>query len=338
MKSDLSAIGQIINKPKNIVITMHHNPDGDALGSSLGLYHFLKHLGHKVSVVAPNDFPAFLKWLPGAKQVCIYDYHPEKGERLIASADVIFCLDFNSLERLHGLEKPVGQSGATKILADHHPQPTDFAHYSLHNAEASSSAEIIYDMICGLDRASVIDLDVATCLYVGILTDTGSYQFSSTTAKVHRIAAELIDKGVPGHQIFDKVYNNSSIDRIRFFGFCTTERLRIYPDQKAALIYVSKDDLERFNLKKGDTEGLVNVPLQVKGILFSTLIMDKDDMIKMSFRSKGDFDVNTFARKHFNGGGHKNAAGGRSDQSFEQTIQSFEKMLPEYTTIINKIN
>lgn len=336
MNSTIQEIKKLLSHPRKIVITTHNNPDGDALGSSLGLFHYLVQKGHQVLVITPNDFPSFLKWMPGTKKTAVYEYHTSRAANTVKEAELIFCLDFNDLARLEKFHETIAQSGAIKILIDHHPQPSDFAQHYIHREDASSTAELIYDLIQGLGDDKYISRDVATCLYVGILTDTGSYQFSSTTAKVHRIAAELIDKGVPDHIVYDKIYNNSSELRVRFFGFCATERMNIYPESQAALIYVSKEDQNRFNLKKGDTEGLVNLPLQIKGVRFATLIIDKDDMVKMSFRSKGDFDVNKFARKHFKGGGHRNASGGSSDLTLEQTVQKFETLLPESNKITNQ--
>lgn len=322
--------------PKKIIITTHQNPDGDAMGSSLGLLHYLEKKGHEVLVVTPNEYPEYLHWLPGHNEVMIFKENKEAAKELIAEADMIFCLDFNNLQRIAELGTFVKKASATKVLIDHHLQPTEFADYMFCNALASSTAELVYDFIIEMDDEALFDENIATCLYTGIMTDTGAFQYSSTTSKVHRMVAELIDYGVNNYRTYDLVYNHYSENRVRFFGFCLIERLRVFPEYNAALIYLNKEDQEKFNVVKGDTEGLVNLPMQIKGLKLSVLITDRDDTIKLSLRSKGDFDVNKMARKHFNGGGHKNAAGGSLTTTLDAAVNKFIDILPDYKAQLTK--
>lgn len=320
---------EILDSPKNIVITTHQNPDGDAIGSSLGLMHYLKMRGHTATVITPNEHPEYLHWLPGNEDVVIFKDNRDVGKKIVSEADVIFCLDFNDLRRIADLGTVVKKSKATKVLIDHHLQPTEFADYKFCNAMASSTAELVFDFIKDMGDDELIEENIANCIYTGVMTDTGAFQYPSTTPKVHRMVAELMDRGVKNYRAYDLVYNHYSENRIRFFGFCITERLKVYHQYGAALIYISKEDQIKFNVVKGDTEGLVNLPLQIRGISLSCLIIDRDDIVKISLRSKGDLDVNNMARKHFNGGGHKNASGGSSNVSLDETVKKFEEILPQ---------
>ena len=333
----IKELQNLLSAPKNIIITTHQNPDGDAIGSSLGLKHYLEKKGHTVNVISPNEYAEYLQWLPGNNDVILFNKNKEQGKEMVKQADIIFCLDFNDLRRIADLGSIVRRAPAHKILIDHHPQPTEFADYKFCNAMASSTAELVYDFILAMDHSSkALDEKIATCLYTGVMTDTGQFQFPSTTSKVHRMVADMIDFGVKNFKTYDLVYNHYSENRIRFFGYCLMERLKVFHEYSAAIIYISKEDQEQYTIVKGDTEGLVNLPLQIKGIRLAALVIDSDEIRKVSLRSKGDFDVNNMARKHFNGGGHKNAAGGSSEQKLEAVVKKFIDILPEYETQLTK--
>lgn len=323
--ADISALKPVLQLPRKVVITTHHNPDGDAVGSSLALMHYLKKGGHQVEVIVPNPYPDFLEWMPGHDQVLVYEQKQEQCNGLIAEADLIFCLDYNALKRINGMGEKVGESKADKVLIDHHREPDDFAKYDLHDARSSSTAELVYDFIHLMDGQDKLDENIGTCLYAGILTDTGSFQFSSTTAKVHRVVADLLDLGVDAFTVYDNIYNTAHKNRLQFFGFCWLERMQIWNDLQCGIIAISTPDQQRFWLKKGDTEGLVNTPMQIKGVRIGVLAKEHEDYIKLSFRSKGDIDVNTLAREHFNGGGHKNAAGGTFNGKLDDAVAAIKK-------------
>ena len=328
--TEVKKVKTLLSKPRNIVIVTHWSPDGDAMGSSLGLYNYLIQKKHKVQVITPNDYPVFLAWLPGNKKVIDFSAHPEKAASKVAKADFIFCLDFNSLKRIDLLGNEVANSKAVKMIIDHHLQPDDFADYLLHSIQACSTCELIYDFIYLMGDRSVLTKDVANCLYTGIMTDTGSFRYPSTTAKTHRIVSELIAAGAENANIHDLVYDNNSEARLKLLGYCLAEKLTVLEESETAYFALSQEDLQKFNYKKGDTEGVVNYALSMKHVRFSAFFVERDGIIKISFRSKGKFDVNQFARKHFNGGGHANAAGGMSALSLPETIEKFRSILPEY--------
>lgn len=326
----------LLSTPKKIVITTHINPDGDAVGSSLGLYHYLRQLGHEVVFIAPSDYGSHLTWMQGNDQVINYEAEGKRSRELVKEAEVIFCLDFNHLSRIEELGHFVNKSEAVKVMIDHHPSPQDFADFTISDTSASSTAELIYDLIVDMGDEEKINLPVAEALYTGAMTDTGCFQFSSTTARSHQMVAALLEKGIRHYEIYDAVFNNASENKLRFFGFCMHEKMKVYPEHQAAIIYVSEPEQQRFKIQKGDTEGLVNIPLQMAGIKMSAFMRSHNGLIKISFRSKGDMDVNTFARKYFEGGGHKNAAGGKSSLSLEKTVEKFESAWPEYFNMDNK--
>ena len=318
-------------KAENIVIVPHKGPDGDAIGSSLGLMHFLRDKGHNAHVIAPNDYPDFLKWLPGNEEVIIYESEKERSHALISEAEIIFTLDFNHLARCGDLQQPLTSSKAVFIMIDHHQEPSDYAHYVYSNAEMSSTCEMVYNFIVKLRAAKKITPAIATCLYTGIMTDTGSFRFSSTSADTHRVVADLIDKGAVNSRIHNNVFDTYSENQLQLLG-TALKNLRVNYDLKTAYISLTQEELQKHHFRKGDTEGFVNYGLSLKGIIFAVIFIEKEneDLVKMSFRSKGDFNVNTFARTHFEGGGHINAAGGKSDLSIEETIQKFNEILPQY--------
>jgi phosphoesterase RecJ-like protein len=328
--AQLRKVKDLLRKPKKIAILTHWSPDGDAMGSSLGLYNYLIQKKHTVTVITPNDYPEFLSWLPGNNKVVDALANPKKAAAAIKKAEVIFTLDFNSLKRIEDLGEMVRQSEATKILIDHHAEPEDYADYSHHTISTSSTCELIYEFIVMLGDKKLINKKVAECLYTGIMTDTGSFRFPSTSAGTHRVVAALIEAGVKNGEIHQRVYDGNTESRLRLIGYSLSEKMKIFNEYNASCISLNMEELDRFHYVKGDTEGLVNYPLSIRNIRLAAFIVERDGKVKVSFRSKGDFDVNQFARAHFKGGGHRNAAGGSSDLSLEATVRLFESLLPQY--------
>lgn len=327
----IQAFYPLLHQPSRVVITTHQKPDGDALGSSLGLYHFLVRLGHTVTVISPTNWPDFLNWLPGIETVINFESQREKSRQLIADAQYIFCLDFNILHRTKHLEPLLEAAPAKKILIDHHQEPQVAAFdWGISDTSKSSTCEMVYDFIVDSGHDGLLHPDMATCLYAGVMTDTGSFRFPATTASVHRMVARLKDTGIQHAPIHDAIFDNFLENRLRFIGFVLLNRMDVLYEFNTALMYITKADLQRFQIKTGDTEGLVNYLLSIQGIRFAALAIDREEERKWSFRSKGDFDVNSFARMNFEGGGHKNAAGGRSSDSLEMTVNKFREILPSY--------
>ena len=320
----------LLSSPKKIFVTTHHKPDGDAIGSTLGLYHYLRLKGHTVTVIAPSEVPDFLQFLPGEQHVINFESAPERAEAALKDADLIFCLDFNDFSRTKGLEAALAAAPQPKVMIDHHMFPKEYWDYGMSEPGKSSTCEMVYDFINLCGDNSLININIATCLYTGTMTDTGSFRFPATTASVHRMIADFLDRGLKHSAIHEAVHDNWTDKRMRFIGYMLLERMEIFPKMCAGLIRISRDDLKLFGLAVGDTEGLVQYPLSIKGIQFSTLITERTDEVKLSFRSKGDYDVNRFAREHFNGGGHFNASGGRSNLSFNETIVRFKEILSEF--------
>lgn len=329
-------VKDLLRKPKQIVILTHWSPDGDAMGSSLGLYNYLIQKKHKVTVITPNDYPDFLSWMPGNKKVVDAMANPKKAASAIKKAEVIFTLDFNNLSRLEGLGQQVEQAEAVKILIDHHVQPEDYPDFSHHTTKTSSTCELVYEFICLMGDKKLVNEKVASCLYTGIVTDTGSFRFPSTSPKTHRTVADLIKAGADNAKIHQLIYDGNTESRMRLVGYCLSEKMRVFPELNAAYISLSSEELNRFNYVKGDTEGLVNYPLSIRNIRFSAFIVERDGKVKVSFRSKGDFDVNSFARQHFSGGGHVNAAGGSSVLTLQETVKKLEELLPQYQKQLTK--
>jgi len=321
--------------PKKIVIIPHKNPDGDAIGSTLGLLHYLLKLNHEATIIAPNDYPEFLKWLPKENSILKYETQKEASDRLIQEAEIIFTLDFNALHRTGNMETVLEESNAIKIMIDHHQQPDDYAKYMFSDVSMSSTCEMVYHFLDKLKALDSIDKDLATCLYVGIMTDTGSFRFRSTTSTTHRIIADLIDKGADNTQIHNNVYDTNSFNRLQLLG-CALNNLKVLPEYRTAYITLSQDELQKLDYKKGDTEGFVNYALSLnKTVLAAIFIEDKKQgIIKISLRSKGNFSVNELSRAHFEGGGHNNAAGGRSNTSIAKTVEKFISILPNYKTAL----
>ncbi|WP_298534359.1 bifunctional oligoribonuclease/PAP phosphatase NrnA [uncultured Algibacter sp.] len=335
-KQDITSIKQLLSTTKKIVIVPHKNPDGDAIGSTLGLYHYLLKGGHQVNVLVPNDYPSFLKWIPGNDAILKYDSQTKICQDIIEGADILFTLDFNAFHRTGDMEKSLSESKALKIMIDHHQAPDDYATYTYSDVSMSSTCEMIYHFIDMLGDVNRIDQTIATCLYVGIMTDTGSFRFRSTTSTTHRIIAHLIEKGADNTQIHNSVYDTNSYERLQLLGRALTN-LNVIPESKAAYITLSQDELNTYNYKKGDTEGVVNYALSLDGIVLAAIFIEdkKEGIIKISLRSKGDFSVNEMSRAHFNGGGHTNAAGGRSHLSLSNTVDKFISILPSYNKALN---
>ena len=287
---------------------------------------------HKVYVIVPNDYPDFLTWMKGNANVIVYNKEKNKANKLISNSDLIFCLDFNSLERIFDLGEIINLSSSKKILIDHHPNPTKFYDYSLHSSKAAATCELIYDFINLMGPMKDLDKPIAECLYAGIMTDTGSFKFSSTSSKVHRIVADLIDKGADVNKIHRLIYDNNTINKLKLLGFSISKRLNFMEEYNTAYFVLNRNDLKRFRYKKGDTEGLVNYALSIKNVNLASIIIEDKDFVKFSFRSIGKFSVNDFAKKHFNGGGHKNAAGGRLDENLDVALSKFLKLIRENKT------
>ena len=335
-KFDVNAVKQLLESPKKIVITTHFKPDGDAMGSSLGLYNYLIQLNHHVQVVTPSDYPEFLYFLPGNDNVINFEANPEAAVKACNDAELIFCLDFNNASRVERFSETLVNTKATKILIDHHLSPSDFCEYTYSYTDACATAELIYDFILSLDDEKRINEAIATCLYTGIMTDTGSFRFNSATADVHRKVAALMDKGANNAKIHEAVYDNASEERLRLLGYCLSNKLKVMPEYHTAVVWISRDEILKFNHKTGDTEGLVNYALGIKGIKMAAFFTERKDMVKASFRSRGDFSVKDFSEKYFEGGGHKNAAGGSSHLSLEASVEKFISLLPEYKDQLEK--
>jgi phosphoesterase RecJ-like protein len=322
-KDSFAKFKTLIKKSNHIVIVTHWSPDGDAMGSSLALCNYLTKLKKKAVVVVPNDYPEFLYWLPGNNKVLNFQDSEAKVKKLLSQADAIFTLDFNSFKRLEKLGELVEVSKAPKALIDHHQQPDNYADYVFHDVKASSTCELVYDLIVGMGDKKLIDKKIASCLYTGLMTDTGSFRFPSVTANTHKILGELMERGVVPHEVHSAVYDTYSVERMKLLGYALTEKMVVLAGKQLAYFTLSQKELDRFSYRKGDTEGLVNYPFSIKGIVFSVLFTEMDGKIKISFRSKGKFDVNAFARRYLNGGGHINAAGGKSDTTLEATVTKF---------------
>ncbi|MDW8297449.1 MAG: bifunctional oligoribonuclease/PAP phosphatase NrnA, partial [Raineya sp.] len=316
--------------PKNIVITTHYKPDADALGSSLGWAGYLKKLGHNVKVISPSDYPKFLHWIPGNDEVIIYNtQNTAEIEQAVKNADLLCYLDFSCYPRLEEIA-PIFQSvnGSTKtLLVDHHINPSIQATFSYHNTKAAATAQLIYELISELGDKDKIDVSIGEALYAGILTDTGSFKHPSTTRRVHEIAGELIDIGVNTTKVHNRIYDCNSEQRLRFLGYVLSQKLVVLPEYRTAYITVTADELKRFHSQTGDTEGVVNYALSIEGIVLAAIMIDRGENIKLSFRSVGDFSVNDLAAEYFNGGGHKNAAGGTSYLSLEETEKKFLEII-----------
>lgn len=337
MKNEVvEKIRQTLAGAREVSILTHTNPDGDAIGAGLGLYHFLKNKGINVHVVVPSMYPEFLSWMPGATEICNFDDDPSLCERYLIESDVLFCVDFNSPDRLDAMESVFMQRKATKVLIDHHIDRGQFCDIEYKSINVSSTAELIYLLIEDLGEKDRINADIASCLYVGIMTDTGSFSYACNSQGTFRVVSELMAFGIDGEHIHRMVYDTYSEERLRLLGYCLSDKLVVMPEFGTAYIALSQKELDQFHYKNGDTEGVVNFTLGIKGIIFGALITERKDRVKISLRSKGHFDVNRLAIEHFNGGGHKNASGGDLYCSFDEAVKLFRSIIPMYGVELKK--
>ena len=334
---EIFMLKQALANNSNIVIVGHKNPDGDAIGSCLGLANFLKQLEHQVTVVMPNDFPEFLKWIPETQTIINYEQHRDRVKNCLSEANLVFTLDFNALNRTGDLAQELMATKADFILIDHHQEPDDYALVTYSDVGMSSTSEMVYHFIEFIGGLNLLNKEIATQLYVGIMTDTGSFRFPATTAATHRVIAHLIEAGAPNSMIHQNVYDTNSPDRLKLLGVAL-KNMVILPEYKTAYITMSQEELNNNNFKKGDTEGFVNYALSMKGVIFAIIFIEnkKEKIIKISLRSKGSFSVNDFSRKYFNGGGHTNAAGGKSSKTLSKTVEEFISILPGYKKELNE--
>jgi bifunctional oligoribonuclease and PAP phosphatase NrnA len=332
----IAEVYSLLETKRKIIITMHQKPDGDAMGAGLGLYHFFVSLGHDVDIISPTNWAKFLNWMPGCDKVVDFEVNIENHSSMVQNAGLVFCLDYNALYRTKKMETALEQTTGIRILIDHHQQPEEekFA-FGASNVAKSSTCEMVYDFIMQSPWGEKMNLDIATCLYTGIMTDTGSFRFAITSAQVHRIIAHFKDMGLQHSVIHDNIYDDFSEQRLRFIGNALLNRLEVLYEYNTAMMAISKRDITQFDIQTGDTEGLVNYLLTIEGMQLGALLIDRVEERKWSFRSKGNFDVNEFARKHFEGGGHKNAAGGRSSEGLEQNIKKFKEVLKQYENQLN---
>lgn len=334
---NLDSFINILSEPKRVVIVPHINPDADALGSSLAMSAILQKKGHEVMVISPSEYPHFLDWMHGHDNVMVYTQGKEKAaNQVIENAELIFCLDFCSLNRTGKMEDTLRGASATKILVDHHHGKEDFADYEYWDTKSAATCELIYELLVSIGERESIDKQVAEALYAGIMTDTGSFRHPNTTQHVHEVVAELIDLGADVSKVSKLVYDNNSLSRLRFIGFALSERLEVLEQYKTAYFSISAEDLKKFSSQTGDTEGLVNYALSIKGVTMAAIIIEREEAVKLSFRSVGDFAVNELAADHFEGGGHNNAAGGISYVSMQETVDKFLDLLANYKKQLQK--
>lgn len=336
-KQDISEIKSLLASPKKIAIVTHKNPDGDAIGSSLALFHYLTKINHFVTVITPNDYPDFLKWVPGQDLILKFDSQNSQSAEALNKADIIFTLDFNAFHRAGDMENTLAENKSLKIMIDHHQQPDPYAKYTYSDVSMSSTCEMIYNFIEMLGDLDLLDSNMATAIYLGIMTDTGSFRFNSTTSRTHRVIADLIDKRAENTFIHNQVYDTNSYNRLQLLG-CALSNLKILPEYRAAYITLTLNELQKFDYKKGDTEGFVNYALSLNNIVLAAIFIEdaQQNIVKISLRSKGDFSVNLMSRSHFEGGGHTNAAGGKSDLPIKETVEKFISILPQYKSALNE--
>jgi phosphoesterase RecJ-like protein len=330
-QEDILLIKKELSSPKRIVVVAHYNPDGDAIGASLALMLFLQQKGHTVNILIPNSYPDFLAWMPSSKTIIVGTENLQLCKEKFQAADMIFCLDFNTFGRVGILQPLLEQATVPKVLIDHHIDPDNSFDIIYSVPGTSSTSELMYDFIVNImDGKEYMNKQIAECLYVGIITDTGSLSYSCNNVSTYQVLASLFDYGIDGEDIHRRVYDNYSESRVRLLGYSLEEKLVVMEEFATSFIYLSKEDLEKFDYKQGDIEGIVNYGLSMDNIRFTALFSERDDRIRISFRSKGDFNVNDFARKHFNGGGHKNASGGNSYTTMDETITYFKVLLNQY--------
>jgi phosphoesterase RecJ-like protein len=324
------AVASLIRGKNSICITSHEHPDGDAIGSGLALLHAMKQLRKDVTFIIPNEYPSFLAWMPGSDDILVYATERDRCREAMQGAEVIFCVDYNAPERLEDARDLLTASTVAKVLIDHHTEPqTNHFDLMLTTTDTSSTAELVYELILSLDPV-LMSKEIAECIYAGIMTDTGSFSYSCNHVRTYEIVAELFRQGIDGEKIHRLVYNTFTESRMRLLGYCLSSKLKVLPEYHTAYIALSRDELDSYNYQTGDTEGIVNYALSIKGIKLAVLFTEKDDRIRMSLRSIGEFSVNEFARKHYDGGGHKNAAGCNSFLTLSETLSRFESLLEDY--------
>jgi len=332
-ESKIQQAKKLVEKYDKIVIVTHVSPDGDAIGSSLGLFHFLQECEKEVSLIVPNEFPQFLDWMTGSKDIIDYSKYKADADAVIGRAELIFCLDFNDLKRLGELEGAITHSKAKKVMIDHHPHPADFCDVTISYPQICSTGELIFRFICRMGQFGKINLPCAEAIYVAMMTDTGAFTYNSESPEIYIIVAELIKLGVKKDLIYQKVFHTNTVNRMKLMGYAMSEKLHVYPQFQAATIVLTQDELKRFESTKGDTEGLVNMPLSITGIKCSVFFRQEAERIKLSFRSKGELAVNRIAGDYFSGGGHKNAAGGEFYGTMEEAVALLEKVMPHYLAL-----
>ena len=332
MEGKIKELKKLLSKEKKIIITTHTNPDGDAIGSSLGLYHFLKKTNHNVNVVTPNRHPEFLNWVPGCDDIIIYEENKELGKKLIDNCDLLFTLDFNNLNRSGLVGENINLKKHEIIMIDHHQSPSDYSKITFSYPQISSTCELIFKLITRLTDIDLIDKDISTCIYLGMMTDTGSFQYNSVNSETHSILSVLMDKGIDHSKVYNNIYNSNNLSKLRILG-SALNNLNQIKESKTTYMTLTKRQLVDNNYKKGDTEGLVNYGLSLKNIDFTAIFIediDEVNNIKISFRSKNLFPCDKFAKKFFNGGGHKNAAGGKYLGSIDNAVTKFKSSLKDF--------
>ena len=330
-QKDIIRLNELLGKAENVLITTHHNADGDAIGSSLGLALVLRKAGKKVNIVTPNEYPHFLKWMPGTEMITVYKGREDLVKKMVKEAGILFCIDYNDSSRLKYAAETIFAGNAPVVLIDHHPDPMNIADITISETDMGSASELIFHVIRETGMEHLIDSDVASVLYAGIMTDTGCFSFSCSYPGVFEVVAQLIRFGIPKEEIHSRIYDNYSDARMRLMGYCLNEKMIILPQYNTAYISLSQEEIKRFHHLPGDTEGFVNLPFSIKGIKMTAFFMEKKDHVKISFRSRGNFSVTEFARSNFRGGGHMNAAGAEWDLTLENTIQRFLDVLPKYS-------
>lgn len=338
LQANIDKVAKYFERADKIVIVTHVSPDGDALGSSLGLMHFLETQEKTVNVIVPNAFPDFLRWMPGAKDIIRYDKYAEFADKLIGEADVICCLDFNALSRIDAMARVVGEAPGRRVLIDHHLHPEDFCRVTISHPEISSTSELVFRLICRMGYFEDITREGAECIYTGMMTDTGGFTYNSNSREIYFIISELLSKGIDKDEIYRKVFNTYSEDRLRLMGYVLYDKMQVFPQFRSALITLTKGEQGKFHYVKGDTEGFVNIPLQIKNICFSAFLREdtEKDMIKISLRSVGNFPCNKVAAEFFNGGGHLNASGGEFYGTMADAVQLFKQALVKYEDLLLK--
>jgi bifunctional oligoribonuclease and PAP phosphatase NrnA len=331
----IQEIYPLLTQPRKIVITTHQKPDADAMGSSLALFHFLKQFGHTVTVISPTNWAKWVDWMPGSNEVIDFDFSREKGNEALNGADWLFCLDFNIFHRTKTMTERLKELECIKILIDHHQEPDEASfNYGISDPGKSSTCEMIYDFIVESGHADRINEAISECIYAGVVADTGSFRFPAATSNVHKLVADLKSRGLQHTKVHDNLFDNFLENRLRFTGHILLHRMQVFYEYNTALIAIPKTDLLKYHVKTGDTEGLVNFPQTIQGIKLVAVVIDRDEERKWSFRSKGNFDCNTFARTYFEGGGHYNASGGRSNDSLDVTVQKFKQAIKENQSLL----